>query len=138
MDSDPDIRRALEETKRIAVVGMRDYGAAAYVPRYMAAVGYEIIPVNPAYDELFGLPVLDSLDDLEEPVEMVNLFRRSGDVPGHLDEILRANPRYVWMQQGISNEAVAEKLRAAGIGVVQDSCLMVEHRRLFGQASPLG
>lgn len=125
-----DIKQALRETKRIAVVGMREQGAAGYVPRYMAEAGYEIIPVNPDCDEVFGLPTIDTLDDLDQPVDMVNLFRRSEDVPGHLDEILRAKPKYVWMQLGIANEGVAEKLRAARIGVVQNACLMVEHRRV--------
>ncbi|MEX2237012.1 MAG: CoA-binding protein [Dehalococcoidia bacterium] len=128
---EPDLRKVLEETKTIAVIGMREQGAAGYVPMYMKDAGYEITPVNPGLDAVFGIPALDTLDDLDQPVDMVNIFRRSEDVPGHLEEILRAKPKYAWMQLGIANEAVAQKLREAGIGVVQNRCLMVEHGRLM-------
>lgn len=128
----PDIGEVLRESKRIAVVGMRESGPAGSVPRYMQAAGYEIIPVNPDFGEVLGIPALDNLDDLDQPVDIVNLFRRSEDVPMHLGEILRAKPKYVWMQSGIRNDTFAQELTEAGIGVVQDRCLRTEHRRLFG------
>jgi uncharacterized protein len=126
-----DVKSILSNTRRIAVLGMRESGAAGYVPQYMAAAGYEIVPVNPNFKQVFGIPSLRSLDELDAPVDMVNVFRRSDDVPMHQDEILRAKPKYVWMQLGIRNNKVAERLLAAGIEVVQDRCLMVEHRRLL-------
>ncbi|MPZ22815.1 MAG: CoA-binding protein [Dehalococcoidia bacterium] len=129
-DDRKTIAEALEQTRTIAVIGMREHGAAAYVPQYMEDAGYDVTPVNPVLATVFGKPALDSLDDLPGPIDMVTVFRRSEDVPGHLDEILRAKPRYVWMQSGIRSDAVADKLAAAGIKVVQDRCLMVEHRRL--------
>ena len=119
----------LAKTKRIAIVGMREEGDAGRIPRYLINAGFDVVPVNPNFDEVFGIPALDSLDELEAAVDMVQLFRRSGDVPMHIDEILRARPRYVWMQTGIRNEEAAETFRQAGMTVVQDRCLMTDHRR---------
>jgi uncharacterized protein len=127
--SEPELAQVLRDTRRIAVIGMREQGAAGYVPMYMKDEGYEVIPVNPKFDEVFGIPAVDTVDEIDGPVDMVNVFRRSEDVPAHVDEILRAKPKFVWMQLGIRNEEAAEKLRAAGIGVIQNRCLMVEHRR---------
>jgi uncharacterized protein len=119
----------LTTTRRIAVIGMREEGAAGRIPLYLMDAAFEIVPVNPNFDEVFGLPTVDSLDELEEAVDMVQLFRRSEDVPMHVDEILRARPRYVWMQSGIRNDQAAKTLTEAGITVVQDRCLMTDHRR---------
>ncbi|HET9200738.1 MAG TPA: CoA-binding protein [Dehalococcoidia bacterium] len=123
------IEEILVNTKRIAIVGMREQGDAGRIPRYLIDAGFEVVPVNPNFQEVFGIAALGSLDDLDAPVDMVQLFRRSGDVPMHIDEILRARPRYVWMQTGITNEEAAQTFREAGIAVVQDRCLMTEHRR---------
>jgi predicted CoA-binding protein len=127
-EGDP-LDEIIANTRRIAVVGMREQGDAGRIPRYLLDHGFDVIPVNPNFDEVFGIPALDSLDELDEPVDMVQLFRRSGDVPMHVPEILRARPRYVWMQTGIRNEEAAKALREAGIEVVQDRCLMTDHRR---------
>ena len=98
----------------------------------MAEHGYEIIPVPVYYPEathILGQPVYRAVADVPQPVDMVNVFRRSGDVPPHVDDILAARPRFVWMQLGIANDAAAEQFAKAGIRVVQNRCLMVDHRR---------
>lgn len=131
------IREILENTRTIAVLGIKpethDGQAAFYVPAHMAASGFEIIPVPvyyPEVTEILGQPVYRKLADIGRPIDMVNVFRRPGDIPQHVDDILAARPKTVWLQLGIRNDEVAEKLAEAGIKVVQDRCLMVEHNRL--------
>lgn len=132
------IREILEQTHTIAVLGIKpethDGQAAFYVPAHMAAAGFEVIPVPvyyPEVTEILGKPVFRKLADIGRPIDMVNVFRRPGDIPQHLDDILAARPKVVWLQLGIRNDEVAEKLAEAGIKVVQDRCLMVEHNRLM-------
>ena len=106
---------------------------AFYVPRYLEAAGFQIIPVPVYYPEvthILGQKVYRQLVDIPDELDLVNVFRRSQDVPGHLDDLLAKKPKSVWMQSGIRNEAVAEALARAGIKVVQDRCLMVDHRYL--------
>jgi predicted CoA-binding protein len=137
VDSDAELAAILAETKRIAVLGIKTEAQAGqpafYVPHYMAEAGYEIVPVPVYYPDVFeilGEPVYRKLAEIPEPVDMVNVFRRPRDIPPHLPDILAAQPRVVWMQLGISHDEVAEALARAGIKVVQDRCLMVDHRRL--------
>jgi uncharacterized protein len=137
IESDPTLITILAETKRIAVLGIKTEAQggqpAFYVPEYMAEAGYEIVPVPVYYPDVFeilGEPVYRKLADIPEPVDMVNVFRRPKDILPHLPDILAAKPRVVWMQLGISHDEVAETLARAGIKVVQDRCLMVDHRRL--------
>jgi predicted CoA-binding protein len=124
----------LEECRVIAALGAHPdpVKAAHYVPAYLRAQGYRILPVNVRYagTELFGEPVVPTLADLGEPVDLVNVFRRSDALPSHVDELLALDPppAVVWFQLGIRNDAVAEQLRAAGIEVVQDLCTLAEHR----------
>lgn len=126
----------LSSVQRIAVIGIKPEivgGPAYYVPEYLQSVGYEIVPVPvyyPDITEILGAPVHRSLSTVIPAVDMVLLFRRSGDVAQHLEEILAAKPRVVWMQLGIQDAEVAETLAKAGIDVVQNKCLMVEHRHL--------
>ncbi len=131
------IAALLQATRTIAVLGIKTEQQAeqpAYnVPRYLRAAGYEIIPVPVYYPDvsiILDHKVYRRLVDIPGPVDMVNVFRRPQDVPGHLDDMLAKKPRSVWMQLGIRNDEVAQKLAEAGIEVVQDRCLMVEHRRL--------
>ncbi len=132
LTSRDDIRKLLERTRRIAVLGIKpeSTGApAAYVPEYAQDAGYEIIPVPVYYPELtemFGLPVHRRLVDIPEPIDMVNVFRRPADIPPHVDDIIASRPSSVWFQLGIRNDAAAERLARAGIDVVQDRCLLVE------------
>ena len=137
LESSEQIRALLHHVKRIAVVGIKteaqSYQPAYYVPEYVQSAGYEIIPVPVYYPEatsILGQPVYRRVADIPGEVDLVNLFRRSEDVPPHVDDMLAKNPKAVWMQSGIRNDEVAERLARAGIDVVQDRCLMVEVRRM--------
>ena len=131
------IRELLGETKTIAVLGIKTEAQsnqpAFYVPNYMDKAGFEIIPVPvyyPNVTHILGKEVFRRLVEIPVEVDMVNVFRRSEDVAAHLDDLLAKKPKSVWMQMGISDDAVAERLAKEGIKVVQDRCLMVDHRRL--------
>jgi predicted CoA-binding protein len=137
LTSSEKIAELLQETKTIAVLGIKPeshlHQPAFYVPRYMDNAGYEIIPVPVYYPEvthILGKPVYRKLVDVPGQVDMVNVFRRSHDIPPHAEDILAKQPKSVWFQLGIRNDEVAETLAKAGIKVVQDLCLMVEHRYL--------
>jgi uncharacterized protein len=127
VDTEAEMAAILADTRRIAVLGIKPEGRrsqpAFYVPEYMAEAGYEIVPVPvyyPDVTEILGEPVYRTLAEIPEPVDMVNVFRRPHDIPPHLPDILAARPRSVWMQLGISHDAVAEELARAGIKVVQN------------------
>jgi predicted CoA-binding protein len=132
------IRDLITETRTIAVLGIKTEAQAGqpafYVPSYMQDAGFKIIPVPVYYPEvttILGEKVFRQLADIQDDVDMVNVFRRAQDIPPHIDDILAKKPKSVWMQLGIYHGEVAEKLARAGIKVVQDRCLMVDHRR-FG------
>jgi uncharacterized protein len=131
-----DVKPVLETAKRIAVIGVSasPEKPAHYVPEYMQQNGYEIVPVNAstAGQELFGQTVRSSLAEIDGPVDMVDMFRRSEHLDGHLKDILAMNPRpkYVWLQLGIRNDEFAAQLEAVGIEVIQDRCLMADHHNL--------
>jgi predicted CoA-binding protein len=137
IDSPDAIREILTQSRTIAVLGIKTEAqadqAAFYVPKYMQAAGYEIIPVPvyyPEVTEILGRRVYRRLVDIPEPVDLVNVFRRPIDVPAHVEDILAKKPRAVWLQLGIRNDEAAMTLAAAGIKVVQDRCIMVDHRAL--------
>ena len=131
-----DVKPALENTKRIAVIGVSasPEKPAHYVPEYMLENGYEIVPVNAslAGQDMFGKTVRPSLSEIEGAVDMVDMFRRSEHLDGHLEDILAMNPRpkFVWLQLGIRNDEFAAQLEAVGIEVIQDRCLMADHHNL--------
>jgi predicted CoA-binding protein len=134
-----EIRDLLSQTKTIAVLGIKTEAQASqpafYVPKYMHNAGFEILPVPvyyPEVTEILGHEVYRKLAHIPFEIDMVNIFRRPQDIPAHLEDILAKKPKSVWMQSGIRNDEVAEALAAAGIKVVQDRCLMVDHRVLFG------
>lgn len=105
---------------------------AFYVPEYLVEAGVEIIPVPVYFPEvttILGVPVVRDLRSIEGEVDLVDVFRRPGDIPAHVDDLLALKPSAVWFQSGIRNDAAAERLARSGIRVVQDRCLMVEHRR---------
>jgi len=127
VDSPDGIEAILRECRRIAVLGIKTEAQrgrpAFYVPEYMARAGYDIVPVPVYFPEataIMGRPVYRKLADVPQPVDMVNVFRRSHDIPQHVPDILAAHPKVVWIQTGIRNDAVAEALARAGIKVVQD------------------
>ena len=131
-----DVRAVLERARTVAVLGAHDDPSrpAHYVPDYMHGVGSRILPVNPALvgKTLWGEPVRASLVELGVTVDVVDVFRRSEAVPAHLAELLAMNPlpAVVWLQTGIRNDIVAAALVAAGIDVVQDRCMLADHRRM--------
>lgn len=133
---DAALRRIFAATRTIAVLGANDEPskAAFYVPQYLHRVGFRVLGVNPklAGQPFFGEPVVATLAELPEPVDMIDVFRRPDQIPMHLPEILAMQPRpaVVWLQLGIRHDAVAKQLRAAGIEVVQDRCTLADHRRL--------
>lgn len=131
------IEELIRQTRSIAVLGIKPEShadqAAHYVPAHMAAAGFDVIPVPvyyPEVTEILGKPVFRKLSDIGRPVDMVNVFRRPGDIPPHVDDILAIKPKSVWFQLGIRNDEAARRLAEAGIKVVQDRCLMVEEARL--------
>ncbi|HTK38305.1 MAG TPA: CoA-binding protein [Pyrinomonadaceae bacterium] len=137
LDGDSGIRDLLLNTKTIAVLGIKPESRAKqpafYVPKYMAHEGYDIIPVPvyyPDVTEILGRKVYRRLVDIPQDIDLVNVFRRAEDIPSHVDDIIAKRPKAVWFQLGIRNDQVAETLARAGIKVVQDLCLMVEHRYL--------
>ena len=131
-----DMRPILESARSIAVIGVSASPdkPAHYVPEYMQACGYRVIPVNAtlAGQTLFGEPVRASLAEIAEPVDVVDVFRRAEHLDGHLEDILAMSPKpkFVWLQLGIRNDLFAERLEQAGIGVVQDRCIMADHKNL--------
>ncbi len=138
LTTDDQVRELLSETQRIAVLGIKPESHATqpafYVPKYMAENGYEIVPIPvyyPDVTEILGTPVYRSLMAVPGDVDMVNVFRRAHDITKHAADILAKKPKSVWFQLGITNDELAEKFARAGIKVVQDLCLMVEHRTLM-------
>ena len=135
MDTDDEVADVLRRSRRIAVLGIKpeshSSAPAHYVPAYLKRVGYDVVPVPvyyPDVTEILGEPVYRSVAEVPGDIDLVVVFRRSGDVPPHVDDIIAKKPGAVWMQLGISNAEAAERLVAAGIDVVQDRCAMVEHR----------
>ncbi len=136
-ESDENLRDLLESARTIAVVGAKDSPTedAFRIPLYLQEAGYRIRPVNPKLDEVLGEPCHDRLTDIEDDIDIVNLWRASEHVPAHVDELLALDPApaAVWMQLGIHNGEAARRFREAGIGVIQDRCIMVDHRHLLGR-----
>ncbi len=127
----------LNHCRTIAVVGLSDqpHRASFDVARYMQAQGYRIIPVNPNLSEVLGEKAYPSLTEAarHEKIELVNCFRNSPDIPPVMDEAIAIGAKAVWMQLGISNPAAASKAEAAGLLVVQDHCIKIDHRVLMSR-----
>ena len=135
LTTDAEIGELLGETKRIVVLGIKPEShsgqPAFYVPKYMQTAGCEIVPVPvyyPEVTEILGEKVYRKLSDIPGEIDMINVFRRSQDVFPHVDAMIERKPKSVWMQLGIRDDNSAERMAKAGIKVVQDLCLMVEHR----------
>ena len=132
IDDDTALGELLDAVRSVAVIGIKDGLAddAYRVPLYLQRHGYRILPVSPKLDRVLGEPCVARLGDLSETPDLVNLFRAPAHVPGHVDEILAlaGRPRAVWMQLGIRHDDTARALTEAGIDVVQDRCILVEHR----------
>ena len=136
--SSPDpIFDILAKYKTIAVVGLSSNPARPShgVGEYMQSFGYQIIPVNPNETDVLGEPSYARLEDAPQKIEIVDIFRRPDLVPPVVDAAIRVGAKVVWMQLGIVNEAAAEKARAAGITVVMDACMLIEHKKRRQQLS---
>lgn len=134
MPTDDDLREILD-LHRIAVVGASaSHGKAAHnIPGFLQWVGYDVVPVNPYAEEVLGRPAYDSLSDVAEDVDVVQIFRPSHEVAGIVDEALaRDDVGVIWMQPGIHDDEAAERAERAGVATVSDRCMGVEYRRLMG------
>jgi predicted CoA-binding protein len=133
---DETIRRILRECSRIAVVGLSDkpWRPSHRVARYLLEHGYDVIPVNPQAHEILGRRCYPALIAVPGPVDLVDIFRRAEHIPGIVDEAIRIGARAVWMQSGLADEASAERARRAGLWVVMDRCIMIEHGRYGAEA----
>ena len=131
-ESDP-VADLLRSSHNIAVVGLSanplrpSHGVSAY----MQSQGYRIIPVNPEADEVLGEKAYASLLDVPDPIDIVDIFRRSEFVPEVVDQAIQCKARAIWMQEGVVHESAAEKARKAGLFVIMDSCILLEHRARF-------
>jgi predicted CoA-binding protein len=136
------LRRILRECKTLAVVGLSAnwYRPSYFAAKYMQEHGYRIIPVNPSYkgQEILGEKVYASVSEIPFKVDMVDCFRKSADIPPIADEAIKAGAKVLWMQLGVMNEAAAVQARDAGLEVVQDRCVKIEHGRLFGGLNWVG
>ncbi|MBI1396172.1 MAG: CoA-binding protein [Betaproteobacteria bacterium] len=143
MADDTDIstlRRILGTCKTLAVVGLSAnwYRPSYFAAKYMLDHGYTVIPVNPAYEEVLGQKCYPSLKDIPVRVDIVDCFRRSEDIPAIADDAIGIGARVLWMQLGVVNEDARRKALAAGLEVVMDRCVKIEHARLFGGLNWIG
>lgn len=136
LETEAEIAALVHGLQRVAVLGIKTEAQrdqpAFYVAEYLQRAGVEVVPVPVYYPDvrvILGRPVYRRLADVSGALDLVNVFRRPQDVPGHLEELIARRPRAVWMQLGIRHDAVAQALVSEGIDVVQDRCLLVEHRR---------
>lgn len=129
---DDEIVDLLRTARNIAVVGLspEPYRPSYVVASYLQSQGYRVFPVNPEADEILGEKCYPNLKAVPERIDIVNIFRRPDQVPDVVDEAIQVGARAVWMQLGVINEAAAEKARRAGLTVVMDRCIHIEHARL--------
>src|SRR5436189_1632013 len=126
-------REILEKYKHIAVVGLSNnaWRASLGVSRFMKSVGYSITPVNPNETEVLGQKAYATLDEVPDPVEIVNIFRRPEYVPEIVDAAIRRGAKVIWMQEGVVHEEAAKRARAAGMEVLMDLCILKERMKKF-------
>jgi len=134
VDDIAGLRRVLAQTKSIAVVGLAAhwYRPSYFAAKYMQDHGYRVIPVNPGYSEVLGQPCYPSLAAIPGPVDMVDCFRKAADIPPIAREAVAKGARVLWMQLGIRNEDAARIALDAGLEVVMDRCVKIEHARILG------
>ncbi|MEI7555677.1 CoA-binding protein [Candidatus Chlorohelix sp.] len=135
-----DRLRILTKYHSIAMVGLsaNQYRPSHFAAIYMLSEGYNIIPVNPAYPEILERKCYPRLKDVPEKIEVVDIFRNSADVPPIVDEAIEIGAKVIWMQLGVINEAAALKAQEAGLEVVMDRCVKIEHARFFGGLNLIG
>ncbi len=132
LESDGAIERLLTTSKTIAIVGLSDkpYRDSHEVATYLQRMGYRIIPVNPNAASVLGLKSHPTLEDFEEQIDIVDIFRRPEHVPAIVEAAIAIKAKAVWMQLGVMHQAAAMRASSAGLNVVMDRCILVEHRRL--------
>ncbi len=137
---DSHLKETLVAAKLIAVVGLsRNWNRPSnFVAKYLIEHGYNVVPVNPRYDEIFGLECFDSVADIPYQVDMVNCFRKPNDLNDVLQETIDAGVGRLWLQIGVINHEVREAALSRGISVVMDRCIKIEHARLFGGLNFVG
>ncbi|MDH3760458.1 MAG: CoA-binding protein [Gammaproteobacteria bacterium] len=135
-----DLRRILNDYKRVAIVGLSDDWSrpSNFAAKYLIDHGFEVIPVNPKYDEILGQKCYADLEDIPTPVDIVDLFQRVERIPPFVDQAIKIGAKVVWMQLGIIHEEAAQKARDAGLEVVMDRCMKIEYARLFGGLNTIG
>jgi len=135
-----DRRRILEKYRRIAMVGLsaNPFRPSHFAAIYLVAEGYDVIPVNPREKEILGHRSFASLREVPGGVEVVDIFRDRSAVPELVEDAIAIGAKVVWMQLGVVHEAAAERARAAGLEVVMDRCMKIEHARFFGGLNTLG
>lgn len=140
MDDINTLRRILRENRVIAVVGLSaDWFRPSYfAAKYMLEHGYRVIPVNPKYPEILGQRCYKSLQEVPEPIGIVDIFRKTQDVMPIAEAAIAVGAKVLWQQLGVRNEAAAAKARAAGLETVMDRCVKIEHGRLFGGLNWVG
>jgi len=129
--TDDQIREILSLNK-VAVIGMSKNSskAAHYVPKYLSDNGYDVIPVNPSSDEILGKKCYDSVLDIDEQIDIVDVFRPSDQVLPFVKEAIKKNPKVIWLQEGIHNSEAEELAKSHGIKVIFNRCMLAEHQRL--------
>jgi uncharacterized protein len=128
------LRRILKQSQTLAIVGLSAnwFRPSFFAAKYLQEHGYRIIPVNPAYEEVLGEKCYPSLKDIPEKIDMVDCFRKSEDIEPLAEQAIEIGAKVLWLQLGVVNEKAAQMARDAGLEVVQDRCVKIEHGRLYG------
>ena len=134
MDDSDKIRRILRNSRTVAVVGLSAqwHRPSHFAAKYMQEHGYRVIPVNPMYEEILGEKCYKSLRDIPDKVDVVDCFRKSAEIPSLADDAIAIGAKVLWMQLGVANAAARAKAEAAGLEVVENRCVKIEHGRFFG------
>ncbi len=134
------LRRILSTHKRVAMVGLSAdwWRPSFFAAKYLLEHGFEVIPVNPKYDEILDQKCYPDLNSIPTPVDIVDLFQKTERVPPFVDEAIEIGAKVVWMQLGIVNEEAAQKARDAGLEVIMDRCMKIEYARIFGGLNTIG
>ena len=138
--TDQQRRSILERYKRIAMVGLssNQYRPSHFAAIYLIAEGYDVIPVNPREKQILGRPCYATLRDIPGPIDVVDIFREASAVPALVEEAIAIGAKVIWMQLGVIHEEAAERARQAGLEVVMDRCMKIEHARFFGGLNTIG
>jgi uncharacterized protein len=135
-----DRRRILERHRRIAMVGLSSnpFRPSHFAAVYLLAEGYDVTPVNPREPEVLGRRSYPTLADVPDPIEVVDIFREPAAVPEIVDQAIAKNAKVIWMQLGVIHNEAAQRAREAGLAVVMDRCMKIEHARFFGGLNTIG